>query len=295
MKRNTLNTQAVNDNEFITKAYVDQFHQENERSRRDTGLSFYDEEVDLLKNIQENDLNDNKLTNLHSITVNKNPSSDNELSNEKHVDDSIGEGTIHRFNQTLQIYLKVSVGGEIYNLTKNGRVQFTDTTEIKIPKTGSDLLQKCNIKCNNMNNDSKVGNFEKSTIPSSPTGQSGAESKPLISTNFMYYETSSDNIGSDNVFVSFERTDIIQISNFTFYFNRYLILFKDSKKSLGRFKIVLLLDNITRSNQNTIPKNSQYSNSSTEWKLLNLDFYYSKLWHKINLRSNRYCSCRYVL
>ena len=37
---NTLNTQAVNDNEIITKVYVDQFHQENERSRRDTGLSF---------------------------------------------------------------------------------------------------------------------------------------------------------------------------------------------------------------------------------------------------------------
>ena len=36
----TLNTQAVNDNQVITIAYVDQFHQESERSRRDTGLSF---------------------------------------------------------------------------------------------------------------------------------------------------------------------------------------------------------------------------------------------------------------
>ena len=33
----TLNKQAENDNESITKAYVDQFHQENERSRRDVG------------------------------------------------------------------------------------------------------------------------------------------------------------------------------------------------------------------------------------------------------------------
>ena len=39
----TLNTQAVNDNQVITEAYVDQFHQENERSRRDVGLEFYDE------------------------------------------------------------------------------------------------------------------------------------------------------------------------------------------------------------------------------------------------------------
>ena len=37
----TLNTQAVNDNQVISKAYVDQFHQENERSRRDLGVGFY--------------------------------------------------------------------------------------------------------------------------------------------------------------------------------------------------------------------------------------------------------------
>ena len=36
----TLNTQAVNDNQVFTKAYVDQFHQENEKSRRDLGIDF---------------------------------------------------------------------------------------------------------------------------------------------------------------------------------------------------------------------------------------------------------------
>ena len=46
----TLNTQAVNDNEVITKAYVDQFHLENERSRRNLGIGFYDESSDLVKN-----------------------------------------------------------------------------------------------------------------------------------------------------------------------------------------------------------------------------------------------------
>ena len=56
----TLNTQAVNDNQVITKAYGHQFHQENERSRRDIGLDFYDESNDLVKNIQDNDLNDKK-------------------------------------------------------------------------------------------------------------------------------------------------------------------------------------------------------------------------------------------
>ena len=76
----TLNKQAESDNEVITKAYVDQFHQENERSRRDLGINFLNESNDLVKNNQDNDPNDNKLTNLNSITVNRNPSSDNELS-----------------------------------------------------------------------------------------------------------------------------------------------------------------------------------------------------------------------
>ena len=40
IKSITLNTQAVNDNQVITKAYGDQFHQENERSRRDLGIVF---------------------------------------------------------------------------------------------------------------------------------------------------------------------------------------------------------------------------------------------------------------
>ena len=38
-----LNLQAENDIQVITKAYVDQFCQENERSRRDLGTKFYDE------------------------------------------------------------------------------------------------------------------------------------------------------------------------------------------------------------------------------------------------------------
>ena len=75
----TLNKQAENDNEVIAKAYVDRFHQDNERSRRDLGIDFYDESNDLVENNQDNDLNDNKFTNLDSIQVNRNPISDNEL------------------------------------------------------------------------------------------------------------------------------------------------------------------------------------------------------------------------
>ena len=79
IKSITLNTQAVNDNQVITKAYVDQFHQENERSRQDLGIDFYDETNDLVRNNQDNDFNDNKLTNIDSVTNNRNPSPNNEV------------------------------------------------------------------------------------------------------------------------------------------------------------------------------------------------------------------------
>ena len=65
----TLNTQAVNDNQVITKAYVYQFRQESERSRRDLGIDFYDESNDLVKNFHDNHPNDKKLKILDSITV----------------------------------------------------------------------------------------------------------------------------------------------------------------------------------------------------------------------------------
>ena len=74
-----MNTQAVNDNQVITKAYVDHIHQENKRLRRDLGIDFCIESSDIVKNNQDNDLNDKKLTNLDSITNNRNPSSDNEV------------------------------------------------------------------------------------------------------------------------------------------------------------------------------------------------------------------------
>ena len=64
----TLNKQAENDNEVITKAYVDQFYQENERTRRNLGINFYNESNDIVKNNQDNNFNNNKLTNINSIT-----------------------------------------------------------------------------------------------------------------------------------------------------------------------------------------------------------------------------------
>ena len=172
----TLNTQAVIDNQVITKAYVDQFHQEKERSRRDLGLYFYDESSDLVKNNQDNDLNDKKLTNIESIRVNRNPSLDNELANKKYIDDELNKNTKVRFNQTLQNYLKVSVGSDTYNLTKYNKISITDVTEIKFPNSGVELLQKWKIDCNNKINQGRINDFIKSTKTSSLTGFSGATS-----------------------------------------------------------------------------------------------------------------------
>ena len=265
----TLNKQAENDNEVITKAYVDRFHQDNERSRRDLGIDFYNESNDLVKNNQDNDLNDYKFTNLDSIQVNRNPISENELSTKKYIDDELEKNTIVRFNQTLQNYLKVSVVDTMYNLTKYDKIQIIDTTEIRYPNIGGDLLQKRTIKCNKRNNQSILSDFIKSTKTSSPTNDSGATVLPPIGNSYMYIETSSNNNGN-NTFVTWERTDIIQITNISFYYNRFSIS-DENLKAMGRFKILLLLENNAWTTQFVINENDQYSNNSTEWKLLILD------------------------
>ena len=184
----------------------------------------------------------------------------------------MGEGTLLRFNQTLLNYLKVSVGNDNYNFTKYDKIQITDTTEMRFSNIGSDLLHKWNIKCNNINNESRKTDFIKSTQTNSPTGHFGATNLPPIGKSFMYIETSSNNQGHEIVFVSFERTDIIQITNITFYHNRFSILTNDDLKNMGRFTIQLLSEDNTWSTQYTIAKNSQFSDNSTDWTFLNLDF-----------------------
>ena len=85
--------------------------------------------------------------------------------------------------------------------------------------------------------------FGRSTKTNSATVYSGATSKVPVGDSFMYIETLSNNLGN-LVFVSFERLEIIQISNITFYINRFSVLTNDSLKSMGRFRIQLLLKKI---------------------------------------------------
>ena len=60
----------------------------------------------------------------------------------------------------------------------------------------------------------------------------------------MQIETSSI-IHCRNDFVTFERTDFIQFSNITFSYNIFSNLTIDSLKSMGRFRIQLLLEDNT--------------------------------------------------
>ena len=79
----------------------------------------------------------------------------------------------------------------------------------------------------------------------------------------MYIETSF-NIHGNNVFVSFERTDFIHFSNITFYYNRFSVLTNVSLKSMGRFRIQLLVEDNTWSTRNNILKKDRNSNLSTD-------------------------------
>ena len=204
------------------------------------------------------------------MTVNRDPSSDNEISTKKYFDNQLDKNTTVRFNQTLQNYLKVSVGNDTYNLTKYNEIQLTDTTITKALNRGGYCLPSWNIKCDDKTGAGKIQSFYKSTKTNSPTGSSGATSSPPIGDSFMYIETISNNNG-DNVFVSWERTDILQITNIIFYYNRFSILTDDNLKSMGRFRIQLLLDN-TWSTHYTIAKNDRYTDNSTDWTLLLLVF-----------------------
>ena len=124
-------------------------------------MDFYVESSDLVKKNQDNDLNDNKLTNIHSLTSKNNPTDDNQVSNKKYVDDELDKNTIVKFNQILQSYLMFSVGNDIYIHTKNGKRQLTDITTMRAGNTGGYLLPYWKFICNDKNNKGIMQNFIK--------------------------------------------------------------------------------------------------------------------------------------
>ena len=185
----------------------------------------------------------------------------------KYIDNELDKIFILRFNQTLKNYFKVSVGKDTYNVTKYNNIPLIDTTIIK-----QKLLPRWKLTCNNASINGVTTKFLRATKTNSPTSQSGATTLSPIGSAFMYIETKSNTSGIDNIFVSWERADIIQITNITFYFNRYSILTNNSIKSMGRCRIQLLLEDNTWSTRYNIPKNGRYSDISTDWTLPSLIF-----------------------
>ena len=136
------------------------------------------------------------------------------------------------------------------------------------PNTGLYLMPRWKIECKDRNNNGKINNFIKSTKTNSPTGDSGATSIPPIGNSFMYIESSGNN--NSEAYVKLIRTDNIQISNISFYYNRYSSS-DENLRWMGRLSISILLDDNTWTNKYVIQENTQYSNTSSEWTLLSLD------------------------
>ena len=217
-------------------------------------------------------MNDFNITNVRFLGVNQRPQLDSHVINLEYFNDKLDESTILRLNDdSNERYLQARVGNTAYNLQIYNKTQIIDVTEIISPNTGHDLLYKWAIKCNDRNGGGKIQDFIKSTKTKSATGGSGPETIPPIGNSFMYIETSSNNHNStnDDVWVSWERTDIIHISNITFYYNRFSIN-NESLRNMGRLDIQLLR-NGSWENFYAIEKNTDFSIDATTWKLLNLD------------------------
>ena len=223
----------------------------------------------MVKNNQDIDFNDNKITDINSITINNNPTDDNHVSNKKYIDNELDKNTLVRLNDNSNDkYLKVNINNLTYNLQTYNKILLTDTTKIKYPNNGGYLLADWRILRIDRNNNGKTQNFIRSRKTTSPTGNSGAIVTPPIGDSFMYIETSGNNFGP-NIHCSWERIDIIQISNISFYYNRFSI--QGDLRAVGRFRIQILTKDFVWLTKFNIPKNDQYSNAATDWTILSLN------------------------
>ena len=105
----------------------------------------------LVFSYQNKEFDNNKLTNLDSITVNGNPTTDNEVRNKKCIDDELDRNTIVRFIQLLENHLKVSVGDKFYYLEIYNKQEFINTSLINFSNQCGYLLQQWNIECTDKN------------------------------------------------------------------------------------------------------------------------------------------------
>ena len=157
---------------------------------------------------------------MDSITGSRNPNSDNEFSTKNFIVEKLDKNTILRFNQTLQNYLKTAIGSTVCNLTRFDKNQLIDTIVIKYPNQGRCLLHQWNVKCNDQIDSGEKTNFTESSKTNTPTRTEGAKNVHPIVSSFVYTEMSGE-IFRSNVYCTFERTGLIQISDISFYYIRY--------------------------------------------------------------------------
>ena len=167
---------------------------------------------------QDSDFDKIDLTILESVTVNRNPTSDKELSDIVYVDDSLGEKTNLRPYQRLQQFVKPTAGNTVYSVEKSDKQQITETTVPNVVNSSGNLLQQRNIKCKDEIIIGSKNKIHSPTKINTPTGNTRTSSSQPDGDSFVYKEFSSKNVGP--AFLG-SLMDKVQIRNITFYYTRY--------------------------------------------------------------------------
>ena len=123
--------------ETPTKGYVVSLS-DNNKNRRDMSTKFND---------QDKEFDNNRLPNLDSNTVNRNPQLNQKLANKEYVDVELNKNSMLKLNQTKQIYLEISVANDERKLRKNDRKEITDTAITETGNSGALILPLWKIEC----------------------------------------------------------------------------------------------------------------------------------------------------
>ena len=184
----------------------------------------------------------------------------------KKIDDELNKDSILGFIQSLDNYVKVSVGNDVYNLAKYDKTQSTNTTIIKHPKNGGYLLQNWVIKCNDRKGAGNIQNFksQRKRILQLLIQEQQAYLQWLIVLCILRHALTI----MKRMF-SVVLNGLILLKKVCFYCNRFSAR---SSGAMGRIRVQLLLDDNTWSTRYNIPENDRHSNSKTDWTLVSLNF-----------------------
>ena len=135
-------------------------------------------------NNQQKEFDNTQLTNLDFTQIIRSAPPDKETSNKKYIDDVLDKNTNLKFNQTLETYLKVSVGGTFHSLLKIDKIIITDTKIMRHFNVGGCVLQQKYNKGNDKIGNDKTQNFLKSPKGCKPTPNSGPSKVPPSGDSF---------------------------------------------------------------------------------------------------------------